>query len=103
MSEGINLTIAFLAGILLGLMFFGGLWLTVLRIVSSRRPALWLLGSLVVRTAFTISGFYFASNGRLDRLLLCVLGLFVSRIIVMRFTRIQEILSCLQREASRAP
>ena len=36
-------------GGLLGTMFFGGLWWTVRTGVSSQRPALWFLGSLVLR------------------------------------------------------
>lgn len=103
MSDGFIQVISLLAGILIGVMFFGGLWLTVLKIVSSKRPAFWFLGSLLLRTAFTLAGFYFASNGRWDRLVLCLLGFLISRIFVMRYIRGQENPNFLGREASRAP
>jgi len=46
----------FLTGVLLGVMFFGGLWWTVQHGVSSERVALWFVGSMVLRTRFSING-----------------------------------------------
>ena len=43
---------------LLGAIFFGGLWWTVRKGVASRRPALWFLGSLLLRTSIALAGFY---------------------------------------------
>ena len=40
----------FVAGALLGAFFFGGLWWTVQKGVTSEQPALWFLGSLLLRT-----------------------------------------------------
>ena len=50
MSDILALALAFLAGALLGAFFFGGLWWTVQKGVASERPALWFLGSLLLRT-----------------------------------------------------
>jgi F1F0 ATPase subunit 2 len=41
----------------LGATFFGGLWWTVLHAASSRRPALWLVASFVVRMTVALTGF----------------------------------------------
>ncbi len=89
-SEILNLVsfiLALIAGILLGGFFFGGLWWTVQKGLSARRPELWFLGSLLLRTGITVAGFYFASGGQLTKLLLCLLGFFLARKIVIRLSR----------------
>ena len=48
MSEFLSLAPALAAGLLLGVFFFGGLWWTVIRGVSSPRPALWFFGSMML-------------------------------------------------------
>ena len=48
MNEILNLILALAAGFLLGVIFFGGLWWTVQKGLSSRRPAFWFLGSLLL-------------------------------------------------------
>jgi F1F0 ATPase subunit 2 len=78
------LVLAGAAGLLLGAIFFGGLWWTVRRGVASQRAALWFLGSLVIRTGISLAGFYFVSGGRWDRLLACLLGFTIARFIVTR-------------------
>ena len=50
MNEPSSLAFALAAGALLGAMFYGGLWWTVRRGVSSGRAALWFLGSMALRT-----------------------------------------------------
>ena len=45
------------AGVLLGAIFFGGLWLTVRKGVSSKQPALWFFGSLLLRMSIVLSWF----------------------------------------------
>jgi F1F0 ATPase subunit 2 len=76
--------LALLAGVLLGAFFFGGLWWTVQRGVSSSWTAAWFLGSLVLRTAIVLAGFYFVSGGRWDGLLACLAGFAIGRFIVTR-------------------
>ncbi len=94
MNEALTLVLAWLAGGVLGAFFFGGLWWTVRRGLSSRRPALWFLGSLLVRMTIALTGFYFTSCGRWERLLACLLGFVLARPIVTWLTA---------REASHAP
>jgi F1F0 ATPase subunit 2 len=90
MNEILNLFLALAAGLLLGAFFFGGLWWTVQKGVSSRLPALWFFGSLLLRTATAVTGFYFASGGHWERLIMCLIGFFIMRIVVTRFTRLSE-------------
>lgn len=84
MNNAVILVVAVGAGVLLGAVFFGGLWWTVQRGLASRRPALWILSSLVLRTGISLSGFYFVSGGQWDRLLACLLGFVIARFIVTR-------------------
>ncbi len=86
MIETLSFILALLAGILLGAFFFGGLWWTIQRSISSRFAALWFLGSLLLRTAVALTGFYFVSYGDWRRLLLCLLGFVAARFFVMRLT-----------------
>lgn len=51
MNETLALLLAWVAGVLLGVIFFGSLWWTVRRGLSSKRPALWFLSSLLLRTS----------------------------------------------------
>ena len=97
MNESLILGLAFLAGILLGAIFFGGLWWTIRRGLSSGRPALWFLSSLLMRMSITLAGFYFVSGGHWQRMLLCLLGFVIARFIVIGLT------SPLIKEARHAP
>lgn len=87
MSEAAMLLLALLAGAVLGTIFFGGLWWTIRRGISSPRPAAWFLGSFLLRTAIALGGFYFISHGDWHRLLACLLGFLAARLCVMRLAR----------------
>jgi F1F0 ATPase subunit 2 len=87
MNETLTLVVAGAMGVVLGAVFFGGLWWTVRRGVSSPRPALWFVGSLLLRTGIVLAGFYFVGGGQSQRLLVCLLGFVSARCLVMRLTR----------------
>lgn len=84
MSEWLMSALTLAAGLLLGAIFFGGLWWTVRKGVSSKRPALLFLGSLLVRTGIVVTGFFLVSDGHWQRLLTCLLGFAIARFIVTR-------------------
>lgn len=86
MNEALALVLAWVAGAVLGTIFFGGLWWTVRKLVSSKRPALWLLASLPLRMSIALAGFYLVSGGHWDRLLACLLGFFIARLLVTWLT-----------------
>jgi F1F0 ATPase subunit 2 len=79
MSEMAILTFSSLAGAALGAIFFGGLWWTVRIGLRSTTPAIWFLGSLVLRMAATLAGFYFVSQGDWRNFGACVLGFLAAR------------------------
>ena len=87
MNEFLFLAPALAAGLLLGVMFFGGLWWTVIRGVSSPRPALWFFGSMQLRTTFILAGFYYVGRDHWERWLLCLLGFILARFVVKWLTR----------------
>jgi len=104
MNETLTLVLAWLVGGLLGAIFFGGLWWTVRRGVSSPRPALWFFGSLLLRMSIVLAGFYSIGRGNWERLVACLLGFIIARFIVMRLTRNPiEGQNSTTREASNAP
>ena len=88
MDETLSLVLALVTGVLLGVMFFGGLWWTIRKGLSSERPALWFLGSLLLRTGIALAGFYFVTHGHWERLLMCLFGFVMARLVVTRLTRL---------------
>lgn len=86
MHDALTLMLAGAAGVLLGLLFFGGLWWTVRRAVDSPRPALWIGGSLLLRMSFAVTGFVVVSADDWQRLLSCLLGFWAARWLVLRLT-----------------
>ena len=84
MNEWLMLALAGMAGLLLGAIFFGGLWWTVRLGVASGRPALLFLGSLLLRTVVVVAGFYLVGDGHWQRLLACLFGFAIARVIVTR-------------------
>lgn len=84
MPDAIMLLLAGGVGMLLGGLFFGGLWWTVQRGLASRRPALWFVGSFLLRTSVVLAGMYVVSGGRWEALLACLVGFVVARVIVTR-------------------
>jgi F1F0 ATPase subunit 2 len=86
MNELPGLILAGGVGALLGAGFFGGLWWTVRKTVSSEHPALWVLASMVLRLSAVVAGFFFVAGGRWERLLACLFGFIVARLIVIRLT-----------------
>ena len=103
MNESMTLLLTAVAGLLLGAVFFGGLWWTVQKGVTSNHPALWFLSSFIARMSVVLAGFYFVGSGHWQRLLCCLVGFLLARLIVTRLTRPQvEVRHALAEEASHA-
>jgi F1F0 ATPase subunit 2 len=104
MNNFIIPALALVAGLVLGTIFFGGLWWTVRKGVSSKHPALWFLGSMLVRMSIVLLGFYFVGRDDWQRLVACLVGFIIARFIVMRLTRTPiEPPQSTAKEASHAP
>jgi F1F0 ATPase subunit 2 len=104
MNETIAIALAWLAGVGLGAIFFGGLWWTVRKASSSPRPASWFLGSALLRMGIALAGFYLVTGPDWRQPLACLFGFVMARLIVIRLTRpaIEESF-CRPQEASHAP
>ena len=108
-NETLAMVLALAAGGIIGALFFGGLWWTVKKGVSASLPALWFSGSLLLRSAVALSGFYWVSGSHWQRLLACLLGFFIARRAVTALTQDSGTRSARggqdrpAREASHAP
>ena len=103
----IPVALSCIAGLAIGAVFFGGLWWTVRRGVYSKRPALLFTASMVARTAFALTGFYFVSDHHWERSIACLVGFIAARMVVrLRVERMQpanlENRFVQSREASNA-
>lgn len=87
MSPLMSLAMPLAAGLLLGAFFFGGLWWTVVKGLASPRPALWFLGSMVLRMGILLTGFQVVGRGDWRRWGMCLLGTVIARAMVKRLTR----------------
>ena len=72
MNELPPLALALWRALVLGAVFFGGLWWTVRKGVSSTQPALWFFGSLLLRMSIVLAGFYFVGGRSLGAAGCCV-------------------------------
>ena len=102
-NETLTLVLALVTGVLLGAMFFGGLWWTIRKGVSSKQPAFWFFGSLLLRTSIALSGFYFIARGHWESLMVCLFGFIIARFIVTWLTRAAEKPTHLPQDATYAP
>lgn len=78
---------ALAVGALLGVVFFGGLWLTVRNGIAARHPAVWFLLSLWLRVSIVLAGFYGIRGMGWPALLGCLLGFLGARTFATRMTR----------------
>jgi F1F0 ATPase subunit 2 len=81
----IGILLALLGGGLLGVFYFGSLWLTVRSLPQTRHPALITMGSFLGRMLVTLAGFYFIMGGRVENLLVCLVGFLLARQVVFKF------------------
>ncbi|PRC91928.1 ATP synthase subunit I [Solimicrobium silvestre] len=91
MNDFINLAGAFAVGIVIGALFFGGLWWTTLKGVVSDNPALWFFGSLLLRTVGMLVGLHLVAGDDWHRAIVCLLGFIVARFAVLRFFHVRQL------------
>lgn len=95
MNDIVMMAYALSSGLVLGIVFFGGLWWTVNRGLTARQPALWFILSLLLRLSVALAGFYFVAGSDWRRLLVCLAGFVIARQIVTRSTRIRGGAGCI--------
>lgn len=87
MTDILHLFFAFTLGIVLGGLFFAGLWFTVKKAVQSTIPLIWFGLSFFIRISILLIGFYSISHTSYPKLIACLLGFITARIIVLRMTK----------------
>lgn len=87
MNEILNLVPSVLAGIVLGIIFFGGLWFTVNKGLNSKKPTLIFFGSLIIRMAIILTGFYIVGGDNWQKMLACLVGFLIARIVITNITK----------------
>lgn len=88
MNDPLALLLAWMVGGALGSFFFGGLWWTVSQLSESRRPALLIVSSFLLRTSVALGGVYMVvATGHWDRLVLCMFGFFLARFATTRLIK----------------
>ena len=86
--EALQLIVGFCVGAVVGIFYFGGLWFTLRRLPPARHPIVLALGSLVLRTGIAVAVLVLmVRGGRWQRLLLCVAGFVVARLVLVGVLR----------------
>lgn len=81
----IGLVVSLIAGLMLGVIFYGGLWITVQQLAGTCHPIVVTLGSLLFRMAIALAGLLLAAHGRWQNALVYLGGFVLARIWVARF------------------
>ena len=82
------LVISLLAGVALGVLFYGGLWITIRRLPTTGHPLGVTLGSLLLRMAMVLAGLLLVTRGRWQNAAACLAGFVLGRIAVSRYLRV---------------
>ncbi len=72
------------AGVILGMIYFGGLWYTVRKLPGTQKPASTMFWSFALRTGIVMTGFYFVMGGHWERLVAALLGFILVREVLIR-------------------
>lgn len=72
------------AGIVLSLLFFGGLWWTVRRVEEHEHPAGLVFSSFVVRTTVVLAAFYSLGQWRWEAMAVAAAAFIVTRFLLTR-------------------
>ena len=89
-NEIINLLPALFAGIGLGIVFFGGLWLTIQKGLQSKKSGLIFTGSFIIRMTVILLGFYYVGANDWKMMAACLAGFLIARVAITRYTKKQE-------------
>jgi len=77
------LVVGFFGGVVLGLVFFGGLYWSVQKLPTVKHPGLLMMASLLLRMAVLLTGLYFLMAGEIKNLLAAVAGVMVMKFVMI--------------------
>ncbi len=100
MNETIEIIIIFICGIVLGVIFFGGLWLTVKKGITSKMPGILFVVSFFIRTAITLLGFYFLGANNPKNMAACLIGFVVARFAIKYYTKSEKNKTFIEKEVT---
>lgn len=75
------------AGLVLGAVYFWGLWWTSRRVGTTSAPGILFTGSFVVRMAVLLGGLWLVTRGRLVETAVAVIAILISRRFVVNAVR----------------
>jgi F1F0 ATPase subunit 2 len=84
MNSAFLLVLSIFMGALLGVFYFGGLWLTIKHLPHSSQPTLLSLGSFFARSIVCMLGFYLIIGSGIEALLLSLAGFVLTKIALIR-------------------
>ncbi|MBI5870035.1 MAG: ATP synthase subunit I [Actinobacteria bacterium] len=88
----VNIVLPLSAGLALGIIYFGGLWLTLRRLPAAKQPAFLVLGSYLGRLGLCLAGFILiAVTAGLQGILICTAAFIAARIVMVRRWGRQEL------------
>ncbi len=86
----LSIFLLLLAGMLLGIVFYGGLWLTVRSLSSTRHPVWLTLCSFWMRMLAVLAGFLFLVKGSWQHAFICLAGFAIGRLAVSKYLATPE-------------
>ena len=78
---------AFFFGLLLGVIYFGGLWASVQHLLVFEAASLLFLLSFVIRSLIVLAGFYWVMDGYWERLIAAGAGFLMVRMVMTQQVR----------------
>jgi F1F0 ATPase subunit 2 len=81
--ETVAMAVNLVAGLIVGGLYFFGLWWTVSRLPSLTAPGFWTVASFILRSAVVLSVFYLLSQGAWENLLMCLTGFTLMRLFLV--------------------
>lgn len=78
------MTLVLTAGVLLGIAWFGSLWLVVRHLPNASRPGLWLAGGALARFAAFLSALWALTAGHGPAVAVCLAGFIATRTAAVR-------------------
>ncbi len=67
------------AGVMIGIFYFGGLWLTLNKLTGAKRWVFWLGAGFLVRSSITMTAFWFLAAGDWQRIVALATGFTIVR------------------------
>jgi len=89
-----------IVGLLLGLFYYGGLWLILRRLEQLKYPAVWLGLSLLIRTLTVVFVIYLLFSDSWKQLLIVLLGMLITRFLLVKYIRPTSCHTDKQRQPS---